>query len=356
MEDFYEPIDMSQQQKASLARAGEVNLSGREISSFKQLEIPEITTVLNLSNNFIADFSGFQPELRLDTLILDDNPLVTFRFLPEVHNIRHFSAVRSPLTMLPNFRILAILAFGDHLETINGKPVTANEKAAVSGQKLAEFFKRQVVTKISNTESQQVKQKMANAIRKGWISDTFPKSLASAEQESDDAESDPISVLAVRLFTLVHADDETVLLFFKHHMAPTHKITIEPPRVDDKLEQQQTLITFMQDQLNELKKDHADQVSRLQKASTYKSKAQMAEELKDLSKETLEAYNNLIFSVGPDLVENSRQIAEEEKKKGTKDMKGLRSVVAKILGVEPNIGDRKLARMLKQLGEDALQE
>ena len=355
MKDISEKIkEISQQQKVTIAKAGEVVMTSREILSFKQIEIPPITTLLNLSGNYIAEFAGFSPEMRLDTLILDDNPIVTFQNFPEVHNIRNFSCLRSPITSLPNFRLLALLAIGDSLETLNGSPVTRDERALTSGRKLVELFKRSNIAKISVSEEQEARRVMAESIRKGWIGDQWPKSLDAVKNESNQAANDPISVLAVRLFDLIHSDDETILLFFKHHLAPAHSVRIEPPRIDDRLEQQQALISFMQDQLNELKKDHADQVKRIQKVSTYKSKAQLADELKELTKETLEAYNSMVQEIAPELYENSEQIRQEEEKKGRKNIKGLRAIVAKILDVDPNIGDRNLAKMLREYGKNAI--
>ena len=140
-------IEISQQQKAIVAKIGEIDLANREISSFNQIEIPDITSSLNLSRNYIAEFAGFEPGSRLETLILDDNPIVTFRNFPTINNIRHFSALRSPITLLPNFRLLTIIAIGDGLETINGTVVTLKEKAEASGQKLFDFFSRKALSK-----------------------------------------------------------------------------------------------------------------------------------------------------------------------------------------------------------------
>lgn len=346
-------IEISQQQKALVARIGEVDLSNREISSFTQIEIPEIATSLNLSNNYIAEFAGFIPEPSLETLILDDNPIVTFRNFPENNNIRHFSALRAPITLLPNFRFLTLLAIGDGLESINGVDVTLNEKAAVSGQKLFDFFSRKAITKGSENEYKEIKNLMSSLLKQGWIGDSLPRNLTSAEKKAEEAESDPITVLGVRLFNIVHSDEETMILFFRQHMSPSHKIIIAPPRIDEKLEQQQNLIAFMQDQLNELKKEHQDQVQKLQKTTTYKSKVQREKELEELEESTLNAYNEVVRRAAPELIENSRIILEEEKKKGRKNPKGLRTVAAKILGVDPNIGDRELAKMLRELSSTA---
>ena len=173
-------IEISQQQKAIVARVGEINLTNREISSFEQIEIPEITTSLNLSNNYIAEFAGFQPASRLETLILDGNPIVTFRNFPEENNIRHFSALKSPITLLPNFRLLTLLALGDGLETINGIAVSTNEKVAASGQKLFDFFSRKAISNGSKEECDEIKRIMSKIIRQGWIGDTLPKNLTSS--------------------------------------------------------------------------------------------------------------------------------------------------------------------------------
>lgn len=341
-------VEISQNQKAELAKAGEINLENREISAFSQIDIPDITNKINLTNNFIADFTGFRPDLRLDTLILDNNPIVTFRNFPEIHQIRHFSAINAPITLLPNYRWLVLLALGNSLETIDGTMIQPAERAAVSGEKLCELFSRKVNFTISQSEAEQTRNRLANSLRKGWISNTYPKSIEFAEKEADSAENDPITVLAVRLFNLVHADEVTMTQFLRHHMAPTHKIVIEPPKIDDKLEQQQNLINFMRDQLVELKKEHQNQMKKLQKVTTHKTKAQKQEELKDLSEGTLNAYNELLLRAAPQLIENSQMMFEEEKKIEKKDPRGLRKVVAKLLGVDSTIGDRELAKMLRE--------
>lgn len=346
-------IELTPAEKAKVVRTGEVSFAGKDIYSYRQFEIPNVVHTIDLSNNHLTDFNGFLPPLITKTLVMDDNPLLSFSGLTETHCIENFSALGTPLANLPNFRQLAILAFGGSLEKINGEPVTANERISVSGKALAEFFDRKQFTKVSEKEQQNIYKKLGSYIRRGWVGDYFPKKLNLIEEETKEIENDPISVRAVRLFTIFHASEDEICTFFKELFAPAPpKKKVATVQNDDRLERQQALISFMETQLDELKSEHQRKLDDLQKS---RNKTDIGQK-KEISPETLRAYNALLKEAGPELMNNSAEVIAEERKNKGKNHLGLREAVANIVGVDPDVGDIKLAHLLRQLNEETQSE
>jgi len=112
---------------SKLARTGKATIPGGQVHSFEAVQIPEVAVHLDASKNRITDFEGLRPPEHLKTLTVDNNPILSFKGIPETHNIAHFSALDTPITELPLFQTLALLAVGGQLATINGIPVTERE-------------------------------------------------------------------------------------------------------------------------------------------------------------------------------------------------------------------------------------
>ena len=99
------PIKLSRKQKLNIVETKELSLVKREIHSFSQIDIPTIITKLDVSSNSLTDFAGFEPTDNLTSLVMDDNPLVSFYSFPDVSSIQNFSAKNTPLSKLPKIHI-----------------------------------------------------------------------------------------------------------------------------------------------------------------------------------------------------------------------------------------------------------
>ena len=98
------------------------------LKSFDEVEIPEGTLFADFSNNHIIDFVGLQEIESLDNLVCDQNPIISFKGFPTLPNLKTLSLNGSPLQSLPNFRVLAVLAAGMQLESVNGVQISSADK------------------------------------------------------------------------------------------------------------------------------------------------------------------------------------------------------------------------------------
>ena len=168
----------------------------QELLSFADIDIPSDIPILNFRGNKITDFIGFGSFDSVKILILDDNPILSFRGIEQLPNLQEVSLQHTPISKLLNFRELAILAFGFQLQKLNGYPILPEEKSrALSyGDPLTTF----------------------SFISRGWLprrptAYIKPKALSTRKKSQDfsqiplinslliSQENDPISVRFVRL-------------------------------------------------------------------------------------------------------------------------------------------------------------
>lgn len=347
-------MDMNTSEKAQLVRTGVLNLRARRIKNFGDIEIPVVSRTIDLTNNELTSFIGFEPHMDVDTLIMDDNPILSFLGFPETHSIRHFSAKGTYLSALPNFRQLAILAIGPSLETIDGKEITAADRAPVTPRNLSDYFTRTSVSGASEGLQKHLSTTLGNMVRKGWINDVFPRKIAVIEEEAQRSENDPVSVRAVRLLTILKCDELAIAKFFFRLLGPTpEKVKVVSRDIEKRLEDQQTLIAFMQDQLEDLKREQQSKIDEMRRRKE-KDDAKSVESYDGtpLEKDTEDAYNELVEEVGYTLILNSQKVMAEGEKRGAGNPEGLRETVRKLTGAGPEVGDRELVRLLRQLNDE----
>jgi hypothetical protein len=334
-------------QKKLLSQSGELDLSGRGIDSFERIEVPDITQTLILTDNNITSFVNFVPSPRLERLVLDGNPLLSFLGFPTNHSIREFSAHQTPLAELPNFTALAILVFdsadvtsgsaneGPALEVLNGRQLTSADRAAVSPQALSQHF---VLPSTFNERLNPpddilrgLTKSLGDILRRGWVSDLLPRNLKQAESEAVEIEGDPLSVRIVRLLNLIKGTAWTANRLLARVLAP------QPERLPAKLfmgdpllarcEQQQQLIFYLSSQVDDLKKPP-----------------------EELSDETAQAYEAVLQEYGKDLVTNAACVREFSPARRQRDIRSeLRRAVAKLVHCDPGVGDRELAKKLREI-------
>ncbi|KAH0790625.1 Leucine Rich Repeat family protein [Histomonas meleagridis] len=317
--------------------------SGKCFTSFSKFKCPSLAKVLNFTNNCITDFNGFEPNSNLEKLILDDNPLLSFQGLIEDQKIKSFSAQNTPISLLPSFRQLAILAFGPSIEEINNEKVTISERKILSPEYLSNYFSPSSTSANDKESGINILNKLRKAVRNGWIDTSIPKKLDLIEIRSLETEMDPISVRAMRVMDLSHASEDKINDLFEKIFQPS---TTKPKRFkahdvnDERIAKQQELIAFMQNQLEQLKEINASKTKKVSKKKSGKT------ENEELSAETEQLYEKLLEEVGQGLIQNSEYVEEHT---SANNPIGLRNAVAKLLGVNPGIGDVKLAKMLGRM-------
>ena len=82
------------------------SISKEKRSDFENIEIPNSTLTFDASFNNFCDFTGLKLPENIESVIFDNNPLVSLRNFPiitEYHNLKFFSAKNTPLSELPLF-------------------------------------------------------------------------------------------------------------------------------------------------------------------------------------------------------------------------------------------------------------
>lgn len=348
---------LAQKQAAEVVQTGCASFASRQIRSFTDIDFPDVALSLDVSDNRIADFTGFQPKITLESLNVDKNPIVSFYGFPEQHMLVHFSAKQTPISELPNFRQLALLAIGSQLETINGVPVTQVELQSISGVKLSGYFNRKTVTKVSEAQQDQILHQVSDAVRHGFVASSLPRKLSEITDAVASQESDPVTVRAMRLMHILHKDEETIKNLIKQLFCPvlSNKGVKKSQVVDERLTKQQSLINFMTDQLNEIKYERQQKIQQIEYQVTQDEISNLNENNQNeisVSEDTKSLYEKMVQEVASDLIQNSKEIQSEEEKEKSKNYWGLRAAVIRLLGVSEDMSDRELASLLRDQIEE----
>lgn len=332
-------------EKVQVLSTGVLNLSNKGIKTFSEVQVPRIVKTLVLKQNQITDFIGFEPPMNVEKLVIDGNPILSFLGFPEAHNILHFSAQQTLLSELPNFRSLVLLALGNQVQTINGVEVTNSERVAASFKSFHNFFGKDGSCDVPICEQNQLMKELGDFIRSGWVGPALPKNINVMKQEACQMENDPVSVRAIRLHTILKSDEADITHFIRTLFSPApEKKRIVNNDAYDRLEKQQSLIAYMQEQLEELKQTEN---SVKEKQTKHVEK----ESMRDLSSETKTAYEEEVLSLAANLIENSeRVIAAEERKARRRNPEGLRMAVKRITDAY-DADDRELIDKLRSLNE-----
>ena len=312
--------------KLEILEKGVLEIRCQQITSFSEINCPNIVNYLDLSNNNITDFSSFWPSYQLKTLILDGNPILSFQNFPQQHNIENISLLFTPISKHPNFRLLALFALGINLKVINGEDVTPEELKLLSNNSLKSFFR--------SSDENSLLNRFSSLIRNGYIGEIFPKSLEKAEKDNINQQYFPLSMKIMRLFRITKMDEiEKQNLFeqiFSNKKVKTVKVKT-PKIVNEQLKKQNVLIEYLQNELEQLKQVNKERDEQKQKKTS-------------ISEENEEKYNEILYEYGFLLNENDIKIEEfnEEKEK-------LRNIAKISLGrKDENLSDREIATFLTQ--------
>ena len=115
------------------------NLAKKSIRSFQRLVIPSNIKSLDLSDNLITDFYGFNPSENLESLNLTRNPIKNLKGFPNLmqssHSnpksgiLRNVKMAGTPFSKNAFYRIALIILVGEsNIRIIDGERVTASER------------------------------------------------------------------------------------------------------------------------------------------------------------------------------------------------------------------------------------
>jgi hypothetical protein len=327
---------------------GRLELASRNIRSLAEFEIPAIAVTLDVSKNLITDFDGFCPSARLETLVIDHNPVLSFQGFPNDHGIKHFSALQTPISELPRFRELALLAIGDQLLSINGESVKKSERKAISEQIWKERFFRQIVPATRKADDSLLRLNLAEYVRRGFICDIWPGQLQIIDTLTNTFESSPFSVKIMRIAKILHKDESSINFLMNWIFAPPEpRIAIKTIKtLNRKLEKQQGLINFMTTELEKLRRACKAKARRVE---TRKSKTKLMDF--EISDATRAMYAEIVQETGQTLLDNAeyvmkQRVAEQNTVVVSNDYDGLRCAVMELLNIDGDVSDQVLTRAL----------
>lgn len=319
------------------------NMNLRELSSVK---IPEAAVSFDASNNLLTDFTGFTCTDNVRGVSFDSNPLISFKGFPQNTKITSFSAKGSPLSSLPNFRQLVLIAVGPSVLFINGEKVSNHEKNSVSPETLSNFYHGSGAKKMQDSGKQYIVDKIADSLRRGWISDHFPRHLNTMEMESISQEDDPVTVRAVRIGNLLKWSDNDKLQFISNLFNETQEekkqvVNSQKDDVSSKIQHQNSIIAIMEQELADLEEEMTKKEEEKEEKKRNEKK-----ESKDalVSQQTMDFYFEMLQNSASELIENSQAV---EKNKSI-DPEGIRKAIKKFLKLDQNATDEELINGLKQ--------
>jgi hypothetical protein len=316
--------------------------------SFHNIQIPDNVQVVQLSDNLLIDFQGFEPIPSIQSIALDRNPLLSFRAFPVLPELTSLSLIGSPLSELPNFRALAYVCAGPQLTLLNGTEITSADQAnAAAYGDLARplitrgWLPRKPISLRASVPSP-TRQRLVTSI--GVTSpkravEVKPKLLKVVEQH----ETDPISLQMVRCLREISCDTLQIRSFFRGYFTPYEKP--RPEHVPEKVETPADVQVLKQRQIIEAL---AVQVQALRTGNRL-----------------FKQYNELVLRVASPLLDNADWVRSVEKgekqvkakeKKVVSDYGALRDAVITYLDAEPDTPDRDLLSQLNEIAVDEEEE
>jgi hypothetical protein len=328
--------------EADLSQTATFARTFQAITSFSSVEIPSAASGLDLTGNLLVDFTGLQPTKYLQTLIVDNNPILSFRGFPD-QSFHTFSAIDTPLSELPNFRHLAIIAIGPQLKTLNGVAVTAQERSDCSTKTLASRIKEKVLDSEEADQGPQDRLKqLRESLRIGYLCAGWPRRISTVLDTAESQKEDPITVRILRVVRFAGKPQSAADPILERLFAPQlpKAKSGNPQAVDEKLTKQEVLIEFMSTQIKELTD------ARKRKLGTLKSKVGSKQRPGALSEGTHQAYDTLVEKWAQQLKANSEEIEAEQRREP--NHMGLRAAVIRVLGADQGASDAELARHLRE--------
>ena len=392
-------------------RVGISKIVGVGLRDIIDAEIPANTVNLNLTDNKISDFVGFDENPNLETLILDKNPIFSFRGFPNYPNLKEISMVETPLSYLKNFRALCIIAAGKQLSVINGVSVTPNDiTIALQYGELSEtrnlivrgwIPKRpsytndvkpaplaQVERRTHNKTPQRGTNLMKSAVSPGTKKlvkkhDVEASQLKRVLAVLDAQENDPTSVRAVRVLRAIGYDREGIRSYLREFYSPRQepkkpsrlqktmkKQEIDPNSLEGQLARQNDTIQILAAKLNAIRFKNRNtnkyDAMLMEAAAPLIENAQFLADLQDNNEDDEDYYHfmsqtqqqqqSIQNSPTKSPRAKSKSIEEGERidrqKKAEDSYIKLRLAVCEYLKTSPSMGDNILIQLLNDLMEE----
>jgi len=318
-------------------QTGKYGRPNQELRTLNGVSIPKFVTHADFSGNLLTDFEGFIPPPNLLTLVVNDNPILTFKGMPD-QALTNFSAIGAPIADLPNFRQLALIAIGAQLEVIKNVPVTPSERRDVCGDRLHELFHGG--TSKTKGEVDSLVSDLSGYLRGGYVCAQWPRSRERIKKACEEQQDDPITVRVLRHVRLVNGQEAMADAIIERLFGPARPGVRagNAPGADERLAKQQALIGFMRGQLEDLK---AARQKRIAKFSGRKRNRAGA----DVSDTTRAAYESMLEEAGQVLIQNAGVVEQRNRQKP--DYDSLRAAVIRLLRVGQQTPDSELIRILR---------
>lgn len=235
------------------------DFSMRMIKTFMDIKILRNIKNLDCSWNKIQDFENFVPGSKLETLIVDGNPILSFRNFPQKNNLIHFSAINTPISTLPHFREICLLVIGPQLQSINGIDVTENEKISITEKELMKRF--------PDYKDKNIVEAIANMYRNGEV-----KQIHSIEQlNTNSQEKEPASLLLSKIADISHLSEDQLDYFYRLCFD-------EDLKAQELIEMQEKLIEQLKVTNSQIVKENTKMENSIKEFNKSKSKNKYNEE------------------------------------------------------------------------------
>lgn len=313
---------------------------------FVDIDVPEGTQNVVLSDNRFVDFVGFNAVSSIESINFDNNPILSFRGFPKMPNLRSLSMLGTPISGLPTFRAQAI-ACCPQLRVINGSEVTSKEKsnaAAFGDPDVAyELISRGWLPK-KPIALQPLRERDPNleSDRKKKKKNVPAPNSERIERIVAMQDSDPISVRMVRILRAQGMDVAQIRSSLRKHFAPTkERQTLskttkrkQDSGIEAQIQRQQEIINVMAAQLQALRTGNR----------------------------TFNEYNEMLSVAGRPLIENAEFLSKLENGESleqNKERKGfrpdyavLRAAVLEFLEADESTPDKELIGFLNEIAEE----
>jgi hypothetical protein len=307
------------------------------LRSFSDLEVPDGTQRAIFSDNVLTDFVGLEPSTALTHLVLDRNPVISFRGFPALPGLKVLSLVGSPLSELPNFRALAIICAGTQLANLNGTEVTPIDLSSAVPYGPAEHPRSLLIRgwlprKPINLSPVSPKRPSGKAHDKEQAK-RDPEENSRVLQTVARQEGDPLSLQIVRLLRTIGYGNAQIRQFFRRVFSPAGaprpeaKTAARSP-LQRQIDNQQLIIDTLATEIEVLRSGN-----RL-----------------------LNQYEEMIRTVGAPLFRNAEELEAIERGDGRDGIEKadgaagnyaeLRQAVLEFLGVDPGTLDEELVAQI----------
>lgn len=307
--------------------------TNEHIRSFRNLSFQPSIETLNLSNNLFFDFIDFEPPERLKTLIMNDNPIVSFEGFPDnqTPNLEEISLINSPISKLVNFRALCLIVIGPQLKSINGIKVNRNDQNSALKYGI----------EMANNNSKTIRQLLIC----GWL----PKKPVILEKSTFDSiwntlesqKNDPFSLKTVSKLRIIGYSPAEIKNLLRKYFSPA--------KSENRFKRKN------------LDNNHMDPIeTQIQKQQEIINALSVEIQFLRNGNKSFNAYNDMLNTIGAPLIKNAEIIGnynidktnteatDQSKSKKEEDYEELRNAAIDLIQESESIDDYELINQLSK--------